>query len=164
MALFFCPYFRFFLQASSFPYLCGMKSRLIFFVSLIVFSCSSTDDDPEISSENDADAARNFIRSALDGRWDDAKNFMLKDSINLQLLESTVERYHRQPKEEKRSYRESTIRFYNTREVSDSISIINYSNTYKNVRDSLKVIRTNGQWLIDLKYSLLASKSGLHVE
>ncbi len=141
-----------------------MKSSLFLFIALLFFSCNSNDENSELISENDADAARNFIRSALDGRWDDARKFMLQDSINLQLLERTVDMYHMQPKEEKRSYRESTIRFYNTREVSDSISIINYSNTYKNVRDSLKVVRTNGKWLIDLKYSLLASNAGENVE
>jgi hypothetical protein len=126
---------------------------LVFFTLLI--SCNDSNNKDAVLSENDTDAARNFIRAALDGRWDDAKKYMIPDSVNVQIIERASSRYQLQPKEERRSYRESTIRIFDSRQVNDSITIIHYSNTFKNARDSLKVVQQNGQWLIDLKYSLL---------
>ena len=132
-----------------------MKMLTGLLVILLLVSCNSEDGKKEITSENDTDAARNFIRAALDGKWDDARRFMVQDSTNLELIDRAESMYQVSEREVKRSYRESSIRFYETRQVSDSITVINYSNTYKNEKDSLKVVKKNGQWLIDLKYSLL---------
>jgi len=37
--------------------------------------------------------------------------------------------------------------------VNDSTTIIHYSNSYKNKPDSLKIIRINGQWFVDLNFT-----------
>ena len=134
------------------------------FFALLIFSCNDEKGTNQTTSENDTDAARNFIRAALDGKWDEARRFMIQDSVNLQLLDRSESMYQGKDREVKRSYRESNIRFYDTRKVNDSVIVINYSNTYKNQKDSLKVVRTGGQWLIDLKYSLLPTDSVLHVQ
>lgn len=107
-----------------------------------------------MTSENEVDAARNFIRSALDGDYDKAKTFMLQDSTNLQYLQVYQDNYmQRMPSDDKRSYRESSINIHDIREVNDSVSVVNYSNSFKKIHDSLMVIRLNGQWLVDFKYS-----------
>ena len=136
---------------------------IIFLLISVCYSCNNTDKKDNSTSENDVDAARNFIRAALDGKWDQAKKFMIEDSVNVQLLETTEQTYNAISNENKRSYRESEIIWYETRTIGDSITIVNYSNSFKNQKDSLKVVRNNGQWLVDLKYSLLArgaSKNG----
>ena len=141
-----------------------MKMLTSLFFALLIFSCNDEKGTNQTTSENDTDAARNFIRAALDGKWDEARRFMIQDSVNLQLLDRSESMYQGKDREVKRSYRESSIRFYDTRKVNDSVIVINYSNTYKNQKDSLKVVRTGGQWLIDLKYSLLPTDSVLHVQ
>ena len=141
-----------------------MKLLTSLLVVLFLFSCNSEEGKNQTTSENDTDAARNFIRAALDGKWDEARRFMIQDSTNLQLLDRAESMYQGKDREVKRSYRESTIRFYDTRTINDSVTVINYSNTYKNKKDSLKVVRTGGQWLIDLKYSLLPTDSVIHVQ
>jgi hypothetical protein len=138
-----------------------MKKIFIFgwlFVAVLV-SCNSNDKTQTAASENDLDAARNFIRAALDGRWDDARKYLVQDSVNIQLLETTQGSYKTKPEDEKRSYRESSITLYDSRKIGDSITIVNYSNSYMNKKDSLKIVHSGGQWLIDLKYSLLARDS-----
>ena len=122
----------------------------------VAYSCKNNDKNDNSRSENDVDAARNFIRAALDGKWDEAKKYMVEDSVNLQLLETTQQTYNTISKDDKRNYRESEIILYETRTIGDSITIVNYSNSFKNEKDSQKVVRKNGQWLVDLKYSLLA--------
>ena len=138
-------------------------SFCIFF--LLLLGC--TDQSPsarEDASENDMDAARNFIRAALDGRWTDARKFMLQDSINLQVLEIAETNYQtHMSSEDKRGYRESNPTFYDSRMIGDSVTIINYSNSYMKKRDSLKVIRANGQWLVDLKFSFPQTNTSIYV-
>ena len=140
------------------------KYFLISFLLIAVcYSCNNNDKKDHTTSENDVDAARNFIRAALDGKWNQAKKFMVEDSVNVQLLETTEKTYNAISNENKRNYRESEIIWYETRTIGDSITIVNYANSFKNEKDSLKVVRNNGQWLVDLKYSLLArgaSKNG----
>jgi hypothetical protein len=141
-----------------------MKMLMSLLFAFILFSCNSDESNHSNTSENDTDAARNFIRAALDGKWEEARRFMIQDSTNLQLLDRAESMYQGKEREVKRSYRESNIRFYDTRKVNDTITVINYSNTYKNQKDSLKVVRTGGQWLIDLKYSLLPTDSVSNVQ
>jgi hypothetical protein len=134
------------------------KLLLLCLMSLVLFGCSDSDDKPAVEqSENDVDAARNFIRAALDGRWTDARSLMIQDSTNSQYIDMYEELYQTKMKQEdKRGYREANITFYGKRTESDSVVVVNYSNTYKNQKDSLKVVRNNGQWLVDLKYSFQA--------
>jgi hypothetical protein len=138
-------------------YFAGMRRIIVFgFILLQVFS-SCTNNQEQAGSEkpeNDVDAARTFIRFALDGDYGRARNLIINDTLNNEYLDN-FERYYQNnmSREDKRGYRESSINLYDSRQVSDSITIVNYSNSYKKKRDSLKVVHLNGQWLIDLKYS-----------
>ena len=111
-------------------------------------------------SENDVDAARNFIRAALDGDYSKARTFMLQDSSNTQLLDAFENIYqHRMSRDDKRGYREASINMNEVRPFNDSITIVNYSNSYKKKIDSLKIVKLNNQWLVDFKYSFQGKDS-----
>ena len=132
---------------------------MISFLFLQFFcACSENErdrSDTTTTSENDADAARNFIRSVLDGKLETARAMLVNDSLNLQLFDAYERIYNsRTSSRDKRGYRESSINIYSVRPENDSTSIISYSNSYKKRVDSLKVIRENGEWKVDLKYSL----------
>ena len=121
----------------------------------LYWSCSDTDETTAASQgENDVDAARLFIRSALDGRWKDAKKLVVQDSLNIEDLETAQRMADRRDAVTQRSYREAQIRIHDTRKIGDSVSVITYSNTFfKDRRDSVKVVRIGERWLVDLKYS-----------
>ncbi len=130
------------------------KTYCLVFVSLIIIAtaCKSKD-KPAGKSENYADAARNFIRAALDGKFSEASSFMLQDSINLNWLEVAERSYEKADQSIKNGYRASSIRIHQPiLNVNDSTSIVIFSNSYKNDPDTLKVTRVNGNWLVDLKY------------
>lgn len=130
------------------------KRIITLFLVAVIFSCSNETSNPLETPEGDVDAARMFIRSALDGRWRDAKRLILQDSANIQDLDVAEQNYtSRMNITDQRGYRESQITVHDTRELNDSTTIVIYSNTYKKQRDSLKVVRSGGQWLVDLKYS-----------
>ena len=54
--------------------------------------------------------------------------------------------------ETKNGYRTASINMHQVTAVNDSTTFVIYSNSFKNDHDTLKVVKENGQWLIDLKY------------
>ena len=128
------------------------------FSSLLAISflwgCGSNDTATLTTPEDDVDAARMFIRAALDGNYKQARKLIVTDSSNVQLLDNLERAYlHNNDAMEQRGYRESTIRIHDTKKLNDSVSVIVYSNSFKNKKDSVKAVRHEGAWLIDLKYS-----------
>jgi hypothetical protein len=126
---------------------------VLFSVSAFIFSCTSNDKKAaESKSDNKMDAARSFIRATLDGKFDEAKDFMLQDSINLNYLEVGQRSRQNADQDTKDGYRTASIRFHETIDKNDSTSIIVYSNSFKNDHDSLKLVKKQTEWLVDLKY------------
>lgn len=104
-------------------------------------------------SESDLDAARNFIQAALSNDFKKASQFMLDDSINRNYLEVTARSFEHLDPDTREKYRGASIRIHQpVTYLNDSTTIIIYSNSYKNDLDTLRVCRTNGNWLVDLKY------------
>jgi Domain of unknown function (DUF4878) len=119
----------------------------------LVSSCKSNDKDAAGKSENNIDAARNFIRAALDGKFAAARSFMLADSVNTNYMDLAERSYQRIDQSTKDGYRSSSINIVSVKEpVKDSVTIVIYSNSFKNDPDTLKVIKADGQWLVDFKY------------
>jgi hypothetical protein len=109
--------------------------------------------DALVKAEKPVDAYRGFLRGLLDGNKTQAAFFMLNDSTNTGLLDNWKRMYDRQEDGEKYQYKQATLQFYDTRKENDSTLYVAYSNSYKNKQDTLKVVRTDGAWLVDLKYS-----------
>jgi len=131
-----------------------MKIRPLLFLALLLigYSCNNSEQSANTDTQSDVNAATNFIRAALDGKFDQAKDYMLPDSANIHYL-GAFERIHRGfAPETSRGYRESTIRIGSVKSQNDSTTIVVYSNSFKNNPDTLKVLRQNGKWLVDLKY------------
>lgn len=122
---------------------------------LLLFACNNSPKEPEAAKpENGLDAASKFIRAALDGEYGKARTFLVPDSTNKQTMD-TYENYYNNNTlpEDKRAYKTASIRFpKEPRIINDSVTIIHYSNSHKNQLDSLKVVKINGQWLIDLNF------------
>lgn len=122
--------------------------------SLVIFSnCNNPDKEAkEHKSESDVDAARNFLEAALKGDYKTASAYMLQDSTNIGYLAVTERKYNRMDPDEKRNLGNASLRFYNPLLQNDSTTITVFSNSYKNDKDTLKIVKENGQWLVDLKY------------
>lgn len=137
---------------------------LIAVAGLLLFYGCKPKQEPA-TTENEVDAARNFIRAALDGRWEEAARFVLPDSTNRQLLDALKTNWsaHMAP-DEKRGYQEASIKMYDTRNLHDSAVVVQYANSFKNKKDSLKVLRRSGQWLVDLKFSFPQTDTSHHAQ
>lgn len=123
------------------------------FLALGLFACNNDDRSTTSgSSDNDIDAARNFIQAALVGDFKKAKTFMVNDSVNHEDLNAIERLNEKLTKEEKEKYQAASIRIHQNRKLNDSTSMIYYSNSFRNQTDSLKVIKADGKWLVDFKY------------
>lgn len=134
-----------------FLYFAGMKRVSIFYLFLpfLFIACKNSSSE---KSENNLDAARNFIRAALDGKFSEARTYMLADSVNTNYLDVVERSYQRIDQAKKEGYRTSTIHIHQVNPVNDSTTIVIYSNSFMNDHDTLKVLKKGDQWLVDLKY------------
>jgi hypothetical protein len=129
---------------------------------LLFYACNDASKEPEvIKPENGMDAAGKFLRAALDGDYTKAKTLLVKDSTNQQMIDIYEWNYNnRMTPEDKKAYKKASIRFLKeTHPVNDSITIVHFSNSYKDKNDSLKVIKANGQWFIDLNFTFQKNDS-----
>ena len=131
-----------------------MKRKNHFFLILLFLfiACKNNEQDKPGKTESDIDAAREFIRAALNGKFEEARLYMLNDSANVQYMDVAERTYLRSNNETKSGYLRSSINIHKVEPVNDSTTIVIYSNSFKNDHDTIKVIRQAGKWLVDLKY------------
>ena len=129
-----------------------MKRYHFAFFSLLFLLAACGGKKQTTISENDIDAARNFIRSALDGKFDEARQMIVDDSDNVHYLDNAERIYKGMNPDAINSYRSSSINVHQVTALNDSTTVVIYSNSFKNDHDTLKVVKGNGQWLVDLKY------------
>lgn len=103
-------------------------------------------------AENDLDAARSFIQAALEGKFNEARAYMLNDSVNNYWMNIAERSYQKTDRDTKVGYANASINIHEVTHPNDSVSVIIYSNSFKNDHDTLKAVRQNEKWLIDLKY------------
>ncbi len=130
-----------------------IQFRVILLLSFYFFACKNNDKQQGEKSENNIDAARNFIRAALDGRFNEARTYMLNDSVNTNYMDVAERSYQKAEQSTKDGYRAASINIVEVMEpVKDTVTVVIYSNSFKNDHDTLKVIKADGQWLVDFKY------------
>lgn len=131
-----------------------MKKLLqpVSFLFLFLYGCNNGGKKSEPLPENDIDAVRNFIRAALDGDYKKGRNLLVIDSANYQYYTEYEKMHARLDAVEKKKYQNASINMHGVMPVNDSTTVVIYSNSYKNDHDTLKLMKINGQWLVDLKY------------
>ncbi|WP_157558227.1 hypothetical protein [Niabella aurantiaca] len=130
-----------------------MKRMHFYFLFLLFLlpACLPDKADKDEPGDSDIDAARGFIQAALRGNFKSAANYMLHDSANDERLDA-VARMPRSP-DEKQGLWDASINIHERKLLNDSVSIIVYSNSYyKDNKDTLRVVKKDGAWLVDFKY------------
>lgn len=135
-----------------------MKSFLLFLFSvLFLFSCSNSDSSSEKENTNEPkdelDAALAFIKATLNGKYAEARNYILTDSTNMQYSDVMERAYDRLDRNKKEEYKQASIQDIKKEPLNDSVCYVNYMNSYEKQHYQLKMIHTNNQWLVDLKHT-----------
>src|SRR5690349_21124234 len=101
-----------------------MPAALALLILIGFNSCKSKDKTVKPASENSMDAARNFIRAALDGKFQQAATYMVNDSTNLNWLDVAERSYQKADQSIRDGYRSATINFFGMVEpVKDSVAL-----------------------------------------
>jgi len=119
---------------------------------LLLYACNSNEKSAPVS---DTEVANAFIRNMLDNKLADAETFLLKDAANNEYFQVVKEKYATKDKAELEGYKNADIVINEiTHPLQDSVTIVNYSNTYKkDTKSKLRLIRHDGKWQVDIKYS-----------
>lgn len=130
-----------------------MKYLLIITIFLFTVSCNNKDDEYH-KPENALDAGREFIQQSLRGKFSTAEKYMLPDEDNKFWLNKWSADFNKITEQEKAQYNKSSINIAQVNDVvPDSVTIINFSNSYKKIPQKIKVIKYNGEWKVDFKYT-----------
>ena len=119
-------------------------------VTLLFTACNDT---AEVNKTDPLESGRGLIEASLKGNYVEAKKYILQDSTNLQYFEGMKDFNSKMNSEAREGYREANIIIDSTHQVSDSVTIISYSNTYKNIPSKLKMVKRDNGWLVDFKFS-----------
>ncbi len=127
--------------------------RTLFLVIMGCMALTSCNTEKKITN-TDIEVARGFIKDILDNNFKDAETFVLKEETNQQYFELFKKEYESKSKAELENYKNADIIINEISPINDSVSIINYSNSFKKDKSNkLKMVRINGQWMVDLKYT-----------
>jgi hypothetical protein len=130
-----------------------MRHFILFSFILIFAACGQSEADYK-KPETDLQAATDFIRFSLNGNFKFARYLLVNDSTNDNYMKMVEEKYKQSSLNKRDSMRNSNINIHEVAVVAkDSLSIVNYSNSYSNKPFKVKVLKQNGDWLIDLKYT-----------
>jgi hypothetical protein len=124
-------------------------------ISLLIFipAISACSHSVEVRKTDPLESGRGFIESSLKGDYDEARKYILQDSTNIQYFNGMKDFNSKRSGDEKEGYRDANILIDSTQKISDSVTIITYSNTYKNQPSKLKMVKKNNEWLVDFKYT-----------
>ena len=131
------------------------KIILTTFTFLFFLACNQS---TKTKNNSDAlEAGREFIDASLKGDYEYAKKYLLADSTNQMYFDRFVEFDNNKPAADKEGFKNANIIIDSTQKVADSVTIINYSNTFKKKPSKIKLVKKNNEWLVDFKYTFLDS-------
>lgn len=141
-------------------YLSHLKNQMRKTITAIVYFIVTTIscNNPAAIKKNDPiESGTGFIQASLNGNYDNAKEYLLPDTTNIEYLNVLKDFNSKRSEEDRKGYKEANILIDSTQKISDSVVIITYSNTYKNKPSKLKMVKKNNEWLVDFKYTFIDS-------
>lgn len=130
-----------------------MRSIFIILFTCCIISSGCTGNEDYQKPDDPLEAGREFIRFALDGDMRKAKVFILPDGANERLFENIEKKYAAESQQEKDNYKDASIIINKSQSLNDSTTIINYSNSFKRENSEIKLVKINGEWWVDFKYT-----------
>jgi len=128
-----------------------MKLFLLFFAFVACTSCGNG--VQYYAAADPLDAAREFIDGCLKGDFEKAGFYMLHNSQNDQLLMDAQANYRKRTKQEKKQLQDASLNIHNIDEVTETETIIQFSNSYDRTTRKVKVVLKDAKWQVDFAYT-----------
>lgn len=130
-----------------------MKYSFLAFAFLLLFSCKNPDEEYH-KPESALDAGREFIQQTLKGKFNAANKYMLQDEDNQFWLAKWSKEFKKSSEQDKTGYSNASITIYEVTDVvPDSVTIVSFTNSYRKRPQKIKVVKANGEWKVDFKYT-----------
>lgn len=120
---------------------------------MLLFFLSCSDPQGFKKPEDALDAGREFVRAVLDGNYEKAEMYILPEKDDLELFARYRAHMLKQTDKDKRNLKEANIIINKVDPVNDTVSIVNFQNSWSNKPANLKVVQRDGNWYIDFKYT-----------
>jgi hypothetical protein len=131
-----------------------MHKRILSLLTLALFLFGSCSGPEGFKKPEDAlDAAREFVRSVLDGDYKRAELYVLPEEEDIRLFNRYKDYMKNQPEKERLGLKSSSILVNKVEPLNDSVSIINYSNSYSKKPMDIRVVKKDGEWWVDFSYT-----------
>ena len=127
-----------------------MRRIIFYLLAITVFSCNPSGFK---KPEDGLDAGREFVRAVLDGDYKKGELYVMPDEEDLRLYKRYTEYMRKRTGKELIELKQASIIINKVEEVSDTIQIINYSNSYTQKPIDIKVVRKDGEWWVDFSYT-----------
>jgi len=129
-----------------------MKRALIILFGFIILLASCNNND-NVDKSDPLISGRGFIEASLKGDYKQAKKYLLNDSTNMEYFEGLKDFNLKMSPEERHGYTDANIIIDSSINKSDSVTIIYYTNSFKNKPSKIKLVKKNKDWLVDFKYT-----------
>lgn len=138
-------------------YFCRMVKK---FILPLVFLAATACNDPHTfkKAEDAQDAGREFIRASLDGNYEKASFYLYADSTNKMMFAKWKKDYDRMSPDEQQKYKDASILPIDIHPLNDSVTSYTYANSYKKDTTTIRIVKINGEWMVDLKEILYHRK------
>ncbi|MCE3281351.1 MAG: hypothetical protein K0Q66_88 [Chitinophagaceae bacterium] len=130
-----------------------MKRLIFLLVFAILFACNDND-VKYTKAENGLDAAREFIDALLKGDSQRARAYMIDDEENNAILSRLHRQLRARSTDDREGYKDASIMIGDTENLSETEMVIHYKSSYDRIARKVKVINIQGEWKVDLKYTL----------
>lgn len=129
-----------------------MLKRFIFLGFALFLFCGCN--EKKALPDSDIDVARTFIRTIQDANFEEAGNYIVADQENKNALDRLKKDAGSKSAAALETYKNADIIIDELAPLNDSITIVHYAiSSNKAQKNKLKLIKRNGHWLVDLKYT-----------
>jgi hypothetical protein len=99
------------------------------------------------------DAGREFIRSVLDGDYEKAQLYIPRNDDDRKFFDRYKSYMRQRSADELRGLKSASIIVNKVEPVGDTLVLINYANSFTRKPMDIKVVRRDGEWWVDFKYT-----------
>jgi hypothetical protein len=126
----------------------------IFMALLLVAGLFSCNQPAGYSKPDDGlDAGREFIRAVLDGDYEKAQLYIPREEDDRLFFDRYKSYMRQRPAAELTGLKASSIIVNKVEPTGDTLVLINYANSFSKKPMDVKVVRRNGEWWVDFKYT-----------
>lgn len=133
-----------------------MKKIIYGFLFALLFSAGCSE-NKKVNQGDAIETGREFIDASLKGNSREAKKYILPDSLNIEYFNVHESFNKNLPAKEKNGLRDASIIIDSIQNISDSVTIINYSNSFKRMPEKIKLVKIKNDWFVDFKYTFLGN-------